>query len=147
MKRYLKLVVLPFLLFKLNISFGQSIDSLSHRCDTNALKSIDGEQVIIMANPMPEFPGGDGAMIEYIRSEFKYPEGKTHFQGRIFSTFIVDKNGNVRNACIIQSKTTKGDPKSAELEVLRLISKMPKWNPGRLNGSPVNVRYSLPISL
>ncbi|MCQ2237231.1 MAG: M56 family metallopeptidase [Bacteroidales bacterium] len=104
---------------------------------------IDGEKVFIVAEVMPQYPGGDEALRHFLASEVKYPESaiKKGIQGRVFVTFIVDKNGDVRDA-----KIARGIYKALDDEALRVVKSMPKWSPGSQRGSSVAVSYTVPIN-
>ncbi|MBQ8487145.1 MAG: energy transducer TonB [Prevotella sp.] len=92
---------------------------------------------------MPMFPGGDRALKKFLQKEMVYPPDaiKKDIQGRVIITFIVEKNGRITGAKVIKSV----DP-LLDAEALRIVSKMPRWNPGRQNGKPVRVKYIIPIT-
>lgn len=91
---------------------------------------------------MPQFPGGDKALIEFIKNELKYPPEamKNGEQGRVVVQFTVDTLGNVVNPKVLKSVSP-----SLDREALRIVSKMPKWTPGKLAGKVVNVKYCIPV--
>ncbi len=91
---------------------------------------------------MPEFPGGQTALIEYIAQSVKYPSeaSKKGTQGKVLVNFVVAKDGSVKNAKILQGV----DP-LLDAEALRVISSMPDWVPGKQGGKDVNVQYTIPI--
>ena len=101
------------------------------------------EQVFIVVEQMPVFPGGDMAFGEFIGKEVKYPDDakKAGTQGKVFVTFIVNKEGNVVNP-----KIARGVSPSIDKEALRVISSSPKWTPGKQKGKNVDVRFTLPIA-
>jgi protein TonB len=101
------------------------------------------EEVFFIVEQMPEFPGGEKALREYIAKHVKYPTlaQENGIQGKVYVTFIVDKNGNVTNATIARGVDTALDK-----EALRVINSLPKWTPGKQRGQPVNVSYTVPIS-
>lgn len=94
------------------------------------------------AEIMPKFVGGESAMMEYIKSELKYPEvaknDKT--EGRVIARFVVSANGSIKDAQIL-----KGLSKECDEETLRVINKMPKWIPGAQNGKAVDVYFTIPV--
>ena len=89
-----------------------------------------------------EFPGGEKALIEYLAKNLKYPAEaqKNKIEGVVFLSFIVGKDGELREPKILKSPSPDLDT-----EVFRLIKNMPNWKPGKQNGQAVNVRYTLPI--
>jgi TonB family protein len=93
---------------------------------------------------MPEFPGGQENMMKFLSTELKYPEKcrDQKIEGRVVIQFVVDKNGRVRN---VKSMKEGVDPLLVK-EALRVVSAMPKWNPGVQNGEAVNTEMTLPVS-
>lgn len=85
----------------------------------------------------PSFPGGDDKLLRFINKNRRYPEGayKAGIQGKVMCSFIVNSNGAVSDIQVF-----KGVETSLNEEAVRIFSKMPKWNPGRINGVPVPVR-------
>ena len=92
---------------------------------------------------MPQFPGGQGELMKYLCNNVKYPAEaqKNKIEGRVIVGFVVDKKGRVVNPMVERSVHPLLDA-----EALRVIKRMPKWKPGRVNGEPVNVKYRLPIT-
>ena len=91
---------------------------------------------------MPQFPGGQIAMLQYIMKNIKYPEQamKEGIQGRVTVSFIVEKDGRVSNVRLLRSVQS-----SLDKEAVRVVKSMPKWTPGKHNGKPVRVRFNLPV--
>ena len=91
---------------------------------------------------MPEFPGGNGALMEYLSKNIKYPkaahENKT--QGRVIVQFVVARDGSIKDPGIVRSVSPELDE-----EAKRVISLMPKWKPGMQRGKTVNVKYTIPV--
>lgn len=90
----------------------------------------------------PEFPGGMSAFKDYLISELKYPEEAKEdgISGPVYMSFVVDYEGNV-----INPEVKKGIHPLLDVEAIRVISSMPKWEPGEKSGKPVSVQYTLPI--
>jgi TonB family protein len=90
----------------------------------------------------PSFPGGESALYEFIESNLQYPEEakKNNEHGLVVVTFYVEKDGTITNARILRGRTP-----SLDAEALRIVSIMPKWEPGKMNGELKRVNYSLPI--
>lgn len=99
--------------------------------------------IICYTEVMPQFPGGEKAMMQYIESNLRYPTKavKDSVQGRVISRFVVSENGEIRNAEII-----KGLSPECDSEVIRLMKCMPKWIPATQRGRPVPIYYTLPIN-
>lgn len=85
----------------------------------------------------PDFPGGGNQLLNFINETRRYPEEAyaKGIEGRVTCSFIVNANGNVSNPSVIRGVT-----ESLNKEALRIIEKMPKWSPGKINGQAVPVR-------
>lgn len=92
----------------------------------------------------PEFPGGERGLINFVNDtrEYPYHAYHKHIQGRVLCSFIVGTDGKLYNIQVIRSS---GDD-SLDREALRVISKMPRWNAGKIDNNKVNVRCVLPIA-
>ncbi|MFA5326951.1 MAG: TonB family protein [Prolixibacteraceae bacterium] len=92
---------------------------------------------------MPEFPGGQLALREFIAREIKYPTEalKKGISGKVFVNFVIGKDGSVTDAKVARSV----DP-SLDKESLRIVNNMPRWKPGSQAGEPVMVSYTVPIA-
>ena len=92
---------------------------------------------------MPKFPGGDAALMQFIASNIKYPKDAQdqQKQGRVIITFVVEKDGSVTEAKIVKNVFP-----SLDEEALRVISTMPKWEPGMQKGKAVRVKYTVPVT-
>ena len=100
-------------------------------------------QVLDVADEMPEFPGGIQALMMYLTNTVKYPkeaESKGE-QGRVICTFVVEADGKVSNTMI-----AKGVTPALDKEAERVVRSMPNWTPGKLNGQNVRVKYTLPVT-
>lgn len=102
----------------------------------------DETPIFTVVEEMPEFPGGRDELFKYVASEVKYPEEakKKGIQGRVFVTYVVEKDGSISNVTLL-----RGVEKSLDAEALRVIKGMPKWTPGKQKGKPVRVQFNLPI--
>ena len=92
---------------------------------------------------MASYPGGIPALMDFLNENIKYPEQaeREGIEGRVVAGFIVERDGSVSNIEILKSVHPLLDA-----EVVRVLSLMPNWIPGRQNGQPVRVKYSLPIT-
>lgn len=111
--------------------------------DVNALlkKAEEADRVYTTADQEPEFIGGQAAMYKWLAENIKYPEEAGSASGRIMVEFVIDKTGSVSNAKIVLGKHPVLDA-----EALRVVKSMPKWNPGRINGTPVAVKQTVTLS-
>jgi TonB family protein len=103
----------------------------------------DQDPVFTVVKTMPSYPGGIDAMTAFLVSNIKYPEEakKKGIQGTVFVTYVVEKDGSVTNV-----KVLRGIELSCDTEAARVVSAMPKWNPGlNEDKAPVRVQFNLPI--
>ena len=102
----------------------------------------DGQVVFTVVEEMPEFPGGEKALRDFIVSTVKYPEDakKDGIQGKVFVSFVVKSDGTVGNAKIARSANPLLDN-----EAIRVINLLPTWKPGKQGGKEVNVAYTIPV--
>lgn len=101
------------------------------------------EEIYTNVQQMPQFPGGESALLKYLANAIKYPEIAqiNGVQGKVYVSFVVNKLGQITKVAIARSV----DP-NLDKEALRVISSMPNWKPGMQNHEMVNVSYTLPIS-
>ncbi len=109
-----------------------------------ATTKIDEKEDVVftVVEKMPSFPGGEEARNKYMIENITYPPKARQegIQGRVFVTFIVEKDGAVSNVKIL-----RGIGGGCDEEAVRVISMMPKWNPGIQRGQPVRVQFNMPI--
>ena len=100
-------------------------------------------KVFDVVEQMPEFPGGQAALLKWISDNIKYPAiaEENGIQGRVVCTFVVERDGSVTDVQVARSI----DP-SLDKEAVRVLKKMPKWIPGKQNGSAVRVKYTVPVT-
>lgn len=98
---------------------------------------------IAMVEQKPEFPGGEAAMYKYLGDNIVYPSAASEegIQGRVVVEFVVGKDGSITNVKVVRPRHPALDK-----EAVRMIKSMPKWIPGRNNGQPVKVTYTLPVT-
>ena len=111
---------------------------------TEPVKPKDEEnKVFDVVEQMPSYPGGMGALMQYPSSHIKYPVNaeENGIQVRVICTFVVERDGSITDVKIDKSV----DP-SLDKEAMRVVSSMPKWIPGKQNGSAVRVKYTLPVT-
>ena len=103
----------------------------------------DEQQVFVIVEDMPEFPGGDIELQKWIARAVKYPviAQENGITGRVYVGFVVNKVGAIENV-----KIMRGVDPSLDKEAVRVINKMPKWKPGKQRGKAVKVSYTVPIN-
>ena len=99
-------------------------------------------KVFDVVEEMPSFPGGNGALMSYLASNIKYPvvAQENGVQGRVIVSFVVERDGSISDVKVARSV----DP-SLDREAQRVVKSMPKWKPGKQNGSAVRVKYTVPV--
>ena len=102
------------------------------------------EEIFMVVEDAPEFPGGTQALLDYLRKNIKYPPicRENGIQGRVLVSFVVNKDG-----AIVEPQVVKSVNKQLDQEALRVISTMPNWKPGKQRGKPVRVKYTVPVNL
>ena len=106
-------------------------------------KKPEPEQVFVSVEQMPKFPGGDAELMKYIQEHLRYPTmaAENNIQGKVVVQFVVTKNGSIGEVKVIRSRDQDLDK-----EAVRVVKSLPNFIPGRMNGQPVNVWYTLPIN-
>ena len=99
-------------------------------------------KVFDVVEEMPSFPGGQGALMSFLNSNIKYPvvAQENGVQGRVIVGFVVERDGSITDVKVMRSV----DP-SLDREAQRVVRAMPKWKPGKQNGSAVRVKYTVPV--
>ena len=101
------------------------------------------DEVFFIVEQMPEFPGDELALRNYISNSIIYPESSVEkgIQGKVYVSFVVSKAGMVTKARVV-----RGVDPQIDREALRVIKTLPKWKPGMQNDKAVNVAYTVPIN-
>ena len=100
------------------------------------------DTVYQIVEQMPQYTGGEEAMMKYVAENIKYPQAAKdkNISGRVFVSFVIEKDGSVSNV-----KVVRGIGGGCDEEAARVIKEMPKWKPGMQKGKPVRVNYMMPI--
>ena len=103
----------------------------------------DTTRVYQVVEQMPEFPGGQNGLMTFLRNSIIYPQEArdANIQGKCFVTFVVDSNGNIKDARVQKSSGNE----ALDKESVRIVESMPRWTPGKQSGKNVAVQYTLPI--
>ena len=101
------------------------------------------EEVFMVVEQMPEYPGGMKEMLKFLQENVKYPENamKNNVQGRVIVQFVIEKDGTPTEFKVARSV----DP-DLDAEALRVLQSMPKWKPGMQRGEVVRVKFTVPVS-
>lgn len=104
---------------------------------------VEETKIFTVVEQMPMYPGGDGALMGYLRDNIHYPTvaAENGVQGRVVVGFVVERDGSITDVKIL-----RGVDPSLDREAMRVVKNMPKWTPGKQNGSAVRVKYQVPVS-
>ena len=103
----------------------------------------DDEEFFMVVENMPEFPGGDLGLMKFIQKNVRSPAIAKEYNitGKVYVSFIVDKQGSVTNVKIV-----RGVDKNLDAEALRVVSSLPSYKPGKQRGKAVRVMFTIPIN-
>jgi len=147
-----KLLVFFLFILKTSLSLGQVSDTTFQKVNTeNGLElsykpiSEDGTPLafITSSDNIPKYPGGFKALVKFIRKNLEYPKTaiEDDIEGRVLSTFIVDKNGNVTNVRI-----AKGVRSDLDSTCIKTLYRLPQWLPGTNNlGEKISFQFQLAV--
>lgn len=104
---------------------------------------VEETKIFTVVEQMPMYPGGDAALMGYLRDNIHYPTiaAENGVQGRVVVGFVVERDGSITDVNIL-----RGVDPSLDREAMRVVKSMPRWNPGKQNGSAVRVKYQVPVS-
>ena len=104
---------------------------------------VEETKIFTVVEQMPLFPGGDAALMGYLRDNIHYPTvaAENGVQGRVVVGFVVERDGSITDVNVLRSV----DP-SLDKEAMRVVKSMPRWTPGKQNGSAVRVKYQVPVT-
>ncbi|HNW69784.1 MAG TPA: TonB family protein [Bacteroidales bacterium] len=103
----------------------------------------DPNAVYTYVEEAPSYPGGENARMQFLRNNIKYPKLalQNKIQGKVYISFIVEKNGSLSNIKVLQ-----GIGAGCDEEALRVVNLMPKWKPGKTQGREVRVVITMPVN-
>lgn len=104
---------------------------------------VEETKIFTVVEQMPMYPGGYAALMGYLRDNIHYPTiaAENGVQGRVVVGFVVERDGSITDVKIL-----RGVDPSLDREAMRVVESMPRWNPGKQNGSAVRVKYQVPVS-
>jgi TonB family protein len=124
------------------ISFGTENEFVDEPTEAPKIKMEANTYVMAIEEKMPSFKGGTKAILEYLRTNLKYPDNEKAkgIHGEVLVSFSVNTNGKISDV-----KVEKGVSENLDKEALRLVKNMPDWSPGRQSGNPVKVKFTMPV--
>ena len=104
---------------------------------------VEETKIFTVVEQMPMYPGGDAALMGYLRDNIHYPTvaAENGVQGRVTVGFVVERDGSITDVKVLRSV----DP-SLDREAMRVVKSMPRWTPGKQNGSAVRVKFQVPVT-
>ena len=109
-----------------------------------SMRPSDSDRVTYqVTEEMPEFTGGTQELMKYLGTSVKYPEQafKNGVSGRVIVQFVVTEDGSIDEVTVV-----RGVDAELDAEAIRVVSSMPKWQPGKVKGQPVCCRFTLPVT-
>lgn len=106
-------------------------------------KHVEETKVFTVVEQMPMFPGGDAALMSYLANNIHYPTvaAENGVQGGVVVGFVVERDGSITDVSVL-----RGVDPSLDREAMRVVKSMPRWTPGKQNGSAVRVKYQVPVA-
>lgn len=126
-------------------SMAKAVNTTANSISTNNMQTKQSDiKTADDVEVMPEFKGGNKAMMEFLMMNVKYPQtaAKAKQQGRAVVGFVVRKDGTISDIYIVKSAGYD----VLDEEAMRVVKAMPAWEPGKQKGKPVNVKYFVPIT-
>ena len=121
----------------------QNVTSYPTANDKLSTVSVESRKVFTVVEQMPSFPGGDAALMSYLANNIHYPTvaAENGVQGHVVVGFVVECDGSITDVSVL-----RGVDPSLDREAMRVVKSMPRWTPGKQNGSAVRVKYQVPVA-
>lgn len=106
-------------------------------------EDLEDDTPFMMVEEMPEFPGGQRALLKFVAENVKYPVVcvENNIQGKVYVSFVIDKTGEVIDVLVARSPH-----ESLSKEAVRVVESMPRWTPGKQRNKAVKVAYTIPVN-
>jgi len=120
----------------------KTYDIMNLHNDTSKCKIVYNGYTYKDVSKVPQFPGGDKALMNYLVQHIKYPiiDQENGYQGKVVVQFVIDRSGKVKDPKVVTSVSP-----GLDREALRVLSQIPDWIPGEINGKKENIYYTLPF--
>lgn len=140
--KYLSIIPLVLLLISVNSIYAAQNDLKDTELQNPPPVKKGSDEVFIVVEEMPVFPGGTEAMNKFLAENVKYPvtAQENGIQGRVICSMIINVDGSISEVQVV-----RGVDPSLDKEAIRVIKSMPNWTPGKQSGKVVSVRYTLPV--
>lgn len=106
-------------------------------------ESADNNEIFVAVEQQASFPGGQAEMMKFLANNIRYPEAAqaNNVQGRVVVKFIVERDGSISDVEVVRSVDADLDR-----EAIRVVKKMPRWEPGKNNGVAVRTWFTIPLT-
>ena len=133
------IVLMMFALLTCGAAWAQS-----DRTGKAGAPDADTNEIFVVVEQDPEFPGGMEALYQWIGANYKWPASARDCDafGYVYVTFIIEKDGSVSNIRLLRDLGC-GHGEA----VVEMVQRMPKWKPGKQRGKPVRVQFNLPVKI
>jgi protein TonB len=124
-----------------NLTKNQPVDTIEY-APVNEGLTPKPEEIFIWVEEMPAFPGGEAELLKFISQSISYPEEavRNNIQGRVILKFVVNRDGSIDRVQVLNDIDS-----SLQNEAIRVVNLLPKFKPGKQNGVPVPVWFTLPV--
>ncbi|WP_430815709.1 energy transducer TonB [Carboxylicivirga sp. RSCT41] len=124
-------------------NFSSDIEDHVYEIPDMPVEEDEAPVTFIHVEHMPEFPGGQAALLKYIAGNVKYPVicAESGITGRVYISFVINEQGDV-----VEAKVVRSPDKKLSAEALRVVNNMPKWTPGFQRDKAVRVAYTIPVN-
>jgi protein TonB len=138
----MKTLLLSFLFLFAGAAMAQNETIVPPAPGSNDVTVQPNDNVYTYVEQMPEFPGGENALMEFLRKNLHYPATAREqgVEGRVIVRFVVNEAGLISEISILRDIGS-----GCGAEAVRVVKMMPKWKPGKQNGKPVKTYYTLPV--
>lgn len=118
-------------------------DNVTYEPVVTAPEVVDEDIIHVRAEVQPAFPGGQAAMMKFLKENLKFPSicAENGIQGRVVVSFVVNKNGSIE-----QVEVLSGVHERLDAEAVRVVKLMPTWTPGQMQGHAVRTKFILPVT-
>jgi len=140
MNSIFKLTIILLFFFISSYSFGQ--EKIEQQSNIETIEVNDSNEIFVMVDEFPEFPGGDAARIYYFRDSIDYPKLAidSSVEGTVYVTFVIEADGRITHVELL-----KGIGSGCDEEALRATREMPNWIPAKKDGVKVRSQFNIPI--
>jgi periplasmic protein TonB len=120
--------------------FGQKSDTANVNIDEQI--ELNGNKIYesFICDEKPSFPGGDAQLLKYISENTRYPNTEADVEGTVYIKFVITKTGEIGQTIVMRTADSLLDE-----EAIRVVKSLPKWEPAKIKGEPVNSWFIVPV--